>query len=105
VLAIDVVAPPLRVYGLRLTGVNQWRALVLCAAVPLLRLTVTVATQRRRASPSLFSLSLIGCGTAIGLLTADPGCWCAVFVGCSVPLDHHVTSSVIAEARRGWGSW
>jgi hypothetical protein len=59
-------------YGLRLAGVNQWLALVLGAAVPLLRLAVTVLTRRRVDRLSLFSLSLIGCGTAIGLVTADP---------------------------------
>jgi hypothetical protein len=58
-------------YGLRLAGVNQWLALVLGAAVPL-RLAVTVLTRRRVDRLSLFSLSLIGCGTAIGLVTADP---------------------------------
>ena len=42
------------------------------AAIPLLRLAVTVVTQRRVDRLSLFSLSPIGSGTAIGLVTADP---------------------------------
>lgn len=71
-LAVDVALPLALFYGLRLAGVGQWLALVLGASVPLIRLAVTIATQRRVDRLSLFTLSLIGVGTAIGLVTADP---------------------------------
>jgi hypothetical protein len=71
-LAIDVALPLALFYGLRAAGVSPWLALVLGAAVPLLRPAGTVIAQRRVDLLSLFSLSLIGAGTAIGLVTADP---------------------------------
>lgn len=69
---VDVGAPLALFYGLRLLGVNQWLALVLGGLLPVMRIGYTVVTQRRVDRLALFTLSLVGCGTGLALLTGDP---------------------------------
>jgi hypothetical protein len=71
-VALDVALPLALFYGLRLAGVNQWLALVLGAAAPLVRITLTAVRARRLEALSAFTLSILAAGTAIGMLTADP---------------------------------
>ena len=46
-VAFDVGLPLAHFYGLRLAGVNQWLALVLGAAAPLVRIVLTAVQTRR----------------------------------------------------------
>jgi len=69
---LDVIAPLAVFYGLRAAGVNQWWALVLGAVLPLVRIIVTVLAERKIERLGLFTLTVLGTGTGIGLLTADP---------------------------------
>ncbi|MEV6972612.1 VC0807 family protein [Kitasatospora sp. NPDC093806] len=70
--AVMEVGVPLGLYyGLRAAGLGQWLALLVSGAVPLARLIHTVAAERRVSAVSLFTLSVMACGTAITLLTGD----------------------------------
>jgi hypothetical protein len=71
-LVLDVGVPLALYYVLRAFGASQWTALVLGAAIPLLRIAVAAATRRRLETAGVFTLSLLAAGTAVGLLTADP---------------------------------
>ena len=46
-------------YGLRLAGVNQWLALVLGAAAPLVRIVLTAVQARPLETLSAFTLSTL----------------------------------------------
>lgn len=69
---LDVAAPLAMFYGMRWAGVDQWLALVVSGAVPLLMLAYRSATERRLEMLALFTLSILVCGTAVGLITGDP---------------------------------
>lgn len=69
---LDVAAPLAMFYGMRWAGVDEWLALVVSGAVPLLTLAYRLATERRLEMLALFTLSILVCGTAVGLLTGDP---------------------------------
>jgi hypothetical protein len=71
-VALDVALPLALFYGLRLAGANQWLALVLAGAAPLVRIGLTAVRTRRLEPLSAFTLSVLAIGTAIGMLTADP---------------------------------
>lgn len=70
-LALDVAMPLAVFYGLRLSGVNQWWALILGGSVPLARLAYTAIRNRRLDKAGMFTLTLLVIGTGIGLLTGD----------------------------------
>ena len=46
-----------------MTGVNQWLALVLGAAAPLVRIVLTAVQARRLETLSAFTLSILAAGT------------------------------------------
>lgn len=71
VIGLDFVAPLVLFYGLRVAGVNTWLALVLGAALPLVRLTYKIATERRVEALSLLTLAMVVCATAVGMATGD----------------------------------
>ncbi|WP_051898869.1 VC0807 family protein [Sciscionella sediminilitoris] len=71
-ILLDVAVPLGLFYGMRLAGVNQWLALILSGALPAIRLLYTAVRRRRLEMLTLFTLSIIGVATVIGLLTADP---------------------------------
>ena len=71
-LVLDVAAPLALFYGLRGAGVNQWLALVLSAAIPMVALAYRLLAERRIETATLFTLSILVCGTLVGLLTGDP---------------------------------
>jgi hypothetical protein len=59
-------------YGLRLGGVSLSLALLAGTVLPVLGLAIAVATRRGVDRLSLFTLTLLGVGTALGMVTADP---------------------------------
>jgi intracellular septation protein A len=69
---LDVAIPLGLFYGLRLAGVNQWLALVLSGALPAVRLIYKILTEHQIEMLTLFTLSIVGVGTAVALLTPDP---------------------------------
>ena len=71
-LLFEVVAPLALFYGLRWIGVDQWFALVVGGVLPVVVLAFRLVTERRLEILSLFTLSVLVCGTAVGLLTGDP---------------------------------
>ncbi|MEV0106291.1 VC0807 family protein [Nocardia sp. NPDC050799] len=71
-LGLDAALPLALFYGLRMAGIDQWLALVISGAVPILRIGHTLARRRRVNRVTLFTLSMLLCGTAVGLLTSDP---------------------------------
>ena len=71
-LLLDVAVPLVMFYGLRSAGVNQWLALMVSGLTPIGTLTYRLITERRLEIPTLFTLSILLCGTAVGLLTGDP---------------------------------
>lgn len=70
-LLLDVVVPLASYYLLRALGASIWTALVAGAALPMLRLGVSLLLQRRVAWASLFTLALLTVGTVVGLMAAD----------------------------------
>lgn len=68
----DIGVPLGLFYGLRLAGVNQWLALLVSGASPLLRIAYRLVTTRRIEGMALLALAIMVCGTAVGLLTGDP---------------------------------
>lgn len=72
VLLLDVVAPLALFYGLRACGVNQWAALVLSGLIPTAVLVHRLVRERRVETLTLVTLSILVCGTVVGLLTGDP---------------------------------
>jgi hypothetical protein len=116
-VALDVGLPLALFYGLRLAGVNQWLALVLGAAAPLVRIVLTAVQARRLETLSAFTLSILAAGTAIGLMTADPrlllaresyltglvGLWTLSTLLARRPLLYDVTIRFMPEdAARAW---
>ncbi|SFN90782.1 hypothetical protein SAMN05216207_102431 [Pseudonocardia ammonioxydans] len=71
-MGLDIAAPLALFYGLRWVGVNQWLALILSGVVPVLTLVYRFVTERRIGLPAVFTLTILGAGTAIGFLTGDP---------------------------------
>lgn len=69
---LDVAAPLAVFYGLRLAGVNQWWALIIGGAIPLLRVGYGAIRRRRLETAGTFTLTVLLIGTGIGLLTGDP---------------------------------
>ncbi|MFD8141777.1 VC0807 family protein [Streptomyces sp. NPDC059708] len=70
--AVMEVGVPLGLYyGLRAAGLGQWLSLLISGALPLAQLVYKTATERRVATTTLFTLSIMVCGTAITLLTGD----------------------------------
>lgn len=72
VLLLDVIAPLALFYGLRACGVNQWAALILSGLLPTAVLVHRLVRERRVETLSLVTLSILVCGTVVGLLTGDP---------------------------------
>ncbi|HEY2693943.1 MAG TPA: VC0807 family protein [Pseudonocardiaceae bacterium] len=68
---VDMVLPLALYYGLRAFDVNQWLALVLGGALPVVRLAYTLVTERRLETLSACTLTVVVCGTAIALVTGD----------------------------------
>ncbi|MFF4369538.1 VC0807 family protein [Streptomyces sp. NPDC001594] len=58
-------------YGLRAAGLGQWLSLLVSGALPLARLVLRMARERRVPTVALFTLSVMACGTAITLVTGD----------------------------------
>lgn len=71
-VGLDIAAPLALFYGLRWVGVNQWLALILSGVVPVLTLIYRFVTERRIGLPAVFTLTILGAGTALGFLTGDP---------------------------------
>lgn len=71
-LLLETVAPLALFYGLRAAGASQWSALLVSGAVPLVLLVYRILTERRVEFRILFTLSILVCGTVVGLLTGDP---------------------------------
>jgi hypothetical protein len=71
-LLLDVGVPLALYYVLRGLGASPWTALVLGAAIPLVRVALAVLTRRRLEMAGVFTLILLAAGTAVGLLAADP---------------------------------
>lgn len=71
-LLADTAVPLAVFYGLRAAGAGQWLALAASGAIPLLLLVYRLVTDRRVETRTLFTLSILLCGTAVGLLTGDP---------------------------------
>lgn len=71
-MLLDTAAPLALFYGLRWAGVNQWLALMLSGAVPVTTLGYRIITERRIKLPAVFTLTILGAGTAIGFVTGDP---------------------------------
>lgn len=71
-MLVEVIVPLALFYGLRGVGVGQWAALLISGAAPLVVLAYRWGTSRRIEASSLFTLSILLAGTAIGLLTGDP---------------------------------
>lgn len=70
-LLLDVVLPLASYYVLRALGASIWTALLAGAALPVLRMAISLILRRRPSLTTLFTLMLLTAGTAIGLLTAD----------------------------------
>ncbi|MFD9571111.1 VC0807 family protein [Streptomyces sp. NPDC059982] len=68
---MDVGVPLGLYYGLRAAGLGQWLSLLISGALPLGQLIYKMVTERRVASVTLFTLSVMACGTAITLVTGD----------------------------------
>ncbi|MEU0304592.1 VC0807 family protein [Streptomyces sp. NPDC006175] len=119
--ALDVALPLLLFYGLRLMGVNQWLALVLSSALPLVRLVYRAIKDRRVERPTLFSLSIMLSATLVSLLTGDPrlvlaresyltalvGLWMLSTLLASRPFIYQATMPLLPEAtaaawRKDW---
>ena len=116
-LALDVAVPLALYYLLRGLGASPWTALLAGAAIPLARVAVATATRRRLETASLFTLSLLAAGTAVGLATSDPrllmaresyltavvGVWILVSLGARRPLVFTATTRFMSEeAAAGW---
>ena len=71
-LLADTAAPLAVFYGLRAAGAGQWLALAASGAIPLVLLLYRLITDRRIETRTLFTFSILLCGTAVGLLTGDP---------------------------------
>ncbi|MFI7581098.1 VC0807 family protein [Kocuria kalidii] len=71
-LGVDLVLPFVLYYGSRLAGADAWTALMLGAAGPLVRVVVTAVRARRLERLGLFTLTVLGAGTVVGLLSPDP---------------------------------
>ncbi|MFG2669145.1 VC0807 family protein [Streptomyces sp. NPDC048387] len=68
---MDVGVPLGLYYGLRAAGIGQWLSLLVSGALPLGQLVYRTVTERRVAAITLFTLSVMVCGTAITLVTGD----------------------------------
>ncbi len=120
-LVLEVVAPLALFYGMRTAGANQWRALVVSGAVPLVVLGYQLVADRRLEMLTLFTLSILVCGTAVGLVTGDPrllmalesyltglaGLWMIGTLGASRPFILTATLPLLPEATaHAWeDSW
>lgn len=69
---LDLAVPLASFYALRALGASVWTALVVGAAVPIVRLGAGLLLHRRLSRASLLTLALVTTGTAVGLTTADP---------------------------------
>ncbi|WP_410641651.1 VC0807 family protein [Amycolatopsis sp. lyj-346] len=70
-LGVDLAAPLGLYYGLRAFGVNQWLAMIVSGLLPLARLGYKLVRYRKVEYLTLFTLSIILCGTVVSLLTGD----------------------------------
>lgn len=107
----EVVLPLALFHALRAAGVGQWLSLLLSGAAPLLLLAHRLLTQRRADLLMVFTLSILLCGTVIGLLTGDPrlllaresyltglvGLWILATVWTSRPLIYRATLTLMPE--------
>jgi hypothetical protein len=67
---LDVGIPLALFYGLRLLGVNQWLALVLSGALPVVRLIYRIVKDHKVEALTLFSLSILVSSTVLALAPA-----------------------------------
>ncbi|MFE1592909.1 VC0807 family protein [Nocardia sp. NPDC058705] len=120
-LFADTALPLAMFYALRAAGVDQWLALVLSGAIPLVLLVYRLVAERRVETRTLFTLSILLCGTAVGLFTGDPrllvaresyltglaGLWMIGTLLAARPFVLSATLSLMPEATaRSWeDSW
>ncbi|MDR7302975.1 VC0807 family protein [Haloactinomyces albus] len=71
-MLLDTAAPLALFYGLRWAGVNQWLALILSGALPVVTISYRLITERRLGLLAVFTLTILAAGTAIGFVTGDP---------------------------------
>ncbi|MEV6338131.1 VC0807 family protein [Nocardia vinacea] len=71
-LIAELVLPLGGYYALRAAGVNPWLALVAPALLTVPFLAYRAILQRRIDMVALFTLSMIGVGTAMSMVTGDP---------------------------------
>lgn len=116
-LGVDLVLPFVLYYGSRLAGADAWTALMLGAVGPLARVVVTAVRARRLERLGLFTLTVLGLGTAVGLLSPDPRLllaresWLTALVGVWIlasllgekPVLYEATMRLMpAAAAEGW---
>lgn len=120
-LFADTAAPLAMLYALRAAGAGQWLALLVSGAIPLALLLYRLITEHRVETRTLFTLSILLCGTAVGLFTGDPrllvareshltglaGLWMIGTLLAARPFVLSATLSLLPEATaRSWqDSW
>ena len=104
-VAFDVGLPLALSYGLRLAGVNQWLALVLGAAAPLVRIVLTAVKARRLETLSAFTPASWPPEPAIGLIRPTRGCcWPARAISPACPRTRPGPGSGSGPAAPGSGA-
>lgn len=120
-LILDVGLPLALYYGFRAFGMNQWLALVLSGALPLLRIILRWVSAHRLERAAAFTLTLTVCSTLVALLTGDPrlllaresyftaviGLWMGVTAFTRIPfmlttMLHLLPEATAATWRRNW---